>query len=205
MLCLMLAVIILLSKSSTALIVGTLLFVYVLIFKKINMKIGINKLMIIYAIAYVQIVIFRIQETVFKDFIVNVLHKNVTLTGRTLIWDFVMKIIPSSFIFGYGRDDTIGQHLIIREGVTEAHNGFLEILLCTGIVGVIIFIFILITSFTPLSRNKSKISYTLSMAIFLYFCIGLTESAFTYTKIGFWILIIISANIKNIMKQKNTL
>ena len=169
-----------------------------------KIKLNINKLMSIYTIIYTQVVIFRIQETVFRGFIENTLQKNVTLTGRTLIWDFIMKIIPNSLIFGYGRNDIIAQNAIIRD-VTEAHNGLLEILLCTGIIGLFVFILILLNVFKALNKSNSKISYILSMAIFLYFCIALTESAFTYTKIGFWILIIISSNIEKIIKQKDNL
>lgn len=202
LLCFMVLIIILLSKSSTGFIVGSLLVIYVLLLKKI--KININKLMSIYTIIYTQVVIFRIQETVFRGFIENTLQKNVTLTGRTLIWDFIMKIIPNSLIFGYGRNDIIAQNAIIRD-VTEAHNGLLEILLCTGIIGLFVFILILLNAFRALNKSNSKISYILSMAIFLYFCIALTESAFTYTKIGFWILIIISSNIEKIIKQKDNL
>ena len=204
LLCFMVLIIILLSKSSTGFIVGSLLVIYVLLLKKIKIKININKLMSIYTIIYTQVVIFRIQETVFRGFIENILQKNVTLTGRTLIWDFIMKIIPNSLIFGYGRNDIIAQNAIIRD-VTEAHNGLLEILLCTGIIGLFVFILILLNVFKALNKSNSKISYILSMAIFLYFCIALTESAFTYTKIGFWILIIISSNIEKIIKQKDNL
>ena len=204
LLCFMVLIIILLSKSSTGFIVGSLLVIYVLLLKKIKIKLNINKLMSIYTIIYTQVVIFRIQETVFRGFIENTLQKNVTLTGRTLIWDFIMKIIPNSLIFGYGRNDIIAQNAIIRD-VTEAHNGLLEILLCTGIIGLFVFILILLNVFKSLNKSNSKISYILSMAIFLYFCIALTESAFTYTKIGFWILIIISSNIEKIIKQKDNL
>lgn len=204
LLCFMVLIIILLSKSSTGFIVGSLLVIYVLLLKKIKINININKLMSIYTIIYTQVVIFRIQETVFRGFIENTLQKNVTLTGRTLIWDFIMKIIPNSLIFGYGRNDIIAQNAIIRD-VTEAHNGLLEILLCTGIIGLFVFILILLNAFRALNKSNSKISYILSMAIFLYFCIALTESAFTYTKIGFWILIIISSNIEKIIKQKDNL
>ena len=204
LLCFMVLIIILLSKSSTGFIVGSLLVIYVLLLKKIKIKLNINKLMSIYTIIYTQVVIFRIQETVFRGFIENILQKNVTLTGRTLIWDFIMKIIPNSLIFGYGRNDIIAQNAIIRD-VTEAHNGLLEILLCTGIIGLFVFILILLNVFKALNKSNSKISYILSMAIFLYFCIALTESAFTYTKIGFWILIIISSNIEKIIKQKDNL
>ena len=204
LLCFMVLIIILLSKSSTGFIVGSLLVIYVLLLKKIKIKININKLMSIYTIIYTQVVIFRIQETVFSGLLENILQKNVTLTGRTLIWDFIMKIIPNSLIFGYGRNDIIAQNAIIRD-VTEAHNGLLEILLCTGIIGLFVFILILLNAFRALNKSNSKISYILSMAIFLYFCIALTESAFTYTKIGFWILIIISSNIEKIIKQKDNL
>ena len=204
LLCFMVLIIILLSKSSTGFIVGSLLVIYVLLLKKIKINININKLMSIYTIIYTQVVIFRIQETVFRGFIENTLQKNVTLTGRTLICDFIMKIIPNSLIFGYGRNDIIAQNAIIRD-VTEAHNGLLEILLCTGIIGLFVFILILLNVFKALNKSNSKISYILSMAIFLYFCIALTESAFTYTKIGFWILIIISSNIEKIIKQKDNL
>ena len=75
LLCFMVLIIILLSKSSTGFIVGSLLVIYVLLLKKIKIKLNINKLMSIYTIIYTQVVIFRIQETVFRGFIENTLQK----------------------------------------------------------------------------------------------------------------------------------
>lgn len=191
--------IIIISKSSTAVVIAGIFLIYIVFF--IYKRIGINKLMILYSSIYIGLVIFRIHDILLGDFIVNILGKSTTLTGRTYIWDFVLGIIPKSLLVGYGRNDIILEESIIG-GVTEAHNGFLEIILCTGLIGIIIFILILYLLCKKINKDKGNISYIIAMSIFLYLCIGLTESAFTYTKVGFWILIIIGININNISNQK---
>jgi O-antigen ligase len=94
-----------------------------------------------YISIYIGIVGFEIQF-MFSDFITNVLHKDATLTGRTYIWASVLKNIRESPIWGHGTVD--GGQLIINyshmSNLVSSHNLFMEVILQTGIVGLVLYL-----------------------------------------------------------------
>lgn len=75
-----------------------------------------------------------------SDDLVAVLGRDATLTGRTFIWPIVLDAIWQKPFFGFGyyaaTEDFIGPLLIGRLGVANSHNGYLDVLLGTGIVGL---------------------------------------------------------------------
>ena len=88
---------------------------------------------------FILIVVFGIQKY-FSFIIVDVFHKNVTLTGRTLIWQRCFEQIRLHPIFGIGmmvygeRFDMIG--------IYHAHCNFLNVLLEIGFVGLLSYFYI---------------------------------------------------------------
>lgn len=68
--------------------------------------------------------------------IVNYLEKDITLNGRTYIWDAVCKMILKKPIFGYGYDISI-----ITGGANpaHAHNEYFQLLLTGGIIVLCLF------------------------------------------------------------------
>ncbi len=52
----------------------------------------------IYIISFIVIVILRLHDILLGDFIVNVLEKDVTFTGRTRIWDVVIEKIKTQLV-----------------------------------------------------------------------------------------------------------
>ena len=71
--------------------------------------------------------------------------KDVTLTGRTALWDLVISDVHQSPLLGWGYratwqvDDPItilANRLVFNWGVTSSHNGFLEITLQLGLTGL---------------------------------------------------------------------
>jgi O-antigen ligase len=71
--------------------------------------------------------------------------KDVTLTGRTALWDLVISNVHQSPVLGWGYratwqgDDPItivASRLVGNFGVTSSHNGFLEITLQLGVIGL---------------------------------------------------------------------
>ena len=109
----------------------------------------------IYILIFFAIIIYRLQEVLLGDFITNTLNKSLTFTGRTYIWDFVLNIIRDSWFLGFGRGtDIIGQNFSYA---SEAHNGFLEVLLYTGAIGLIFFVMILLKVAKNLTFFKTNI------------------------------------------------
>ncbi|MDA1843948.1 hypothetical protein PDK16_18490 [Bacillus cereus] len=184
------------SDSGTGIMVSFLTILFIFLPKKVFPTF--KTYLYIYIVVFFSIVIFRLQEVLFGDFIINVLHKDMTFTGRTYIWDVVLNAMKESWILGFGRGNDIISHYFFN--LNETHNGVLEIMMYSGLLGVMFFLIILFAVGNKLSIYKNHIiSKTLSFSIFAYMILGLTESVF-YKK-EFWILLIISYSVGNIIKS----
>jgi exopolysaccharide production protein ExoQ len=84
------------------------------------------------------------------DFLVSVLGKDLTLTGRTEIWDAVLGSIAKQPLFGYGyqafwlgfKGESYRIILTVTWALGQAQNGFLDVTLEMGVVGLIIVLLI---------------------------------------------------------------
>jgi exopolysaccharide production protein ExoQ len=138
----------------------------------------------------VGMVAFAAADSVFGIYatIVHGLGRNLTLTDRTNIWAAVLHV-QSSPIFGVGFESFwLGERLnalwsIIPQerGIGEAHNGYLEIYLDLGFVGVGILAVLLFATFRVINRNMlgrfefARLRLALLIAIVVY---NFTEAAF---------------------------
>ena len=132
-----------LSKSTTSLLAVLLFIGFGTAIKKAGMK----ALLIVTPVALVGF--FG------QDFLIEMLGKDPTLTGRTDIWTHVIPDIWQSPLLGWGyaafwtRENPAANNISIALGwwVPEAHNGVLEILLSAGLVGAALYLYILIRTF----------------------------------------------------------
>lgn len=184
-----------LSKSSTAIIVSLLTVGFLFVNKRLLPSF--NKYFIVFTAIFLSVVIFRLQDVLFGDFIINTLHKDLTFTGRTFLWDIALSGIKESWFIGMGR----GSNLISLSfaNLNETHNGILEIFLTTGALGLLLFLVVIFLVSKKLKENKSHLySKTLSFFVFAYLIIGLMESA--YLKKEFWLLIILAYGVNKIIE-----
>jgi exopolysaccharide production protein ExoQ len=131
--------------------------------------------------------------------LIKALGRNPSLTDRTFLWDFLlgMKTNP---IFGTGYESFwLGSRLQTVwtkfPGIPEAHNGYLDIYLDLGLLGIFLLAIFLIASYRVICRElKSRFelgSLGLGLWTVLIFY-NVTEAAFT----GFhlmWVIFLISA------------
>lgn len=169
---------IIVRKSATSIIGLSLLLLYV-IFKKYIDRIKIANIytyIITSFVVSISIVIFRIQN-IFKYIIVDILHKDITFTGRTYIWDMVLKYIESKPILGYGYEDgLIRQAKYKYIGAVHTHNQLLEIIYQGGSIALLVFIFIIVLIAKELYEYKdNKIAHLISWTLFTYFIMVITE------------------------------
>lgn len=126
------------------------------------------------------LVVLRVQYY-FSYIIGDVLHKDLTLTGRTYIWDQTFEFIKENPIFGYGKEHY--ELRAVKYGVKEdspfglhAHNRFLETIYSGGIVLFGIFMFIMFYAASCLKKYKNTMfAKILSIGIFIYLIGMLTE------------------------------
>lgn len=194
----------LIYKYSTGAMIFSVLWILIFIPK---IKIAKHALLdyILTIIANILIVIVKIQEK-FHYLLVDIMHKSDTLSGRTFLWDKVLKTITEKKILGFGMQTLeFDQQYFYTStnlkfdflAVGHAHNTYMTVLYRRGIVGLINYVFIWIITIIRIIKNKDH-KYAnilfLSMLIVLllsildtidaagvYFILG---SAFNIRKIG---------------------
>lgn len=76
----------------------------------------------------------------FSDELTALFGRDATLTGRTEIWPIVLDAIWQEPLIGFGyysaMADFLGPILVSATGASHAHNGYLDVLLGTGILGL---------------------------------------------------------------------
>lgn len=186
-----------LSTSGTGVVASMMIAVFILLPKKAIPSF--KTLILTYISIFFTVVVFRLHEVLFGNFIVNVLHKDITLTGRTYIWDFVLSNVQQSWFLGFG----MGQRMIIdyfNTGFDVAHNGILEVLMFSGYLGLFLFASVLLLVGRKLMINKnSVVNVTLSYSVFSFLIVGISESVFH--EMEFWLLLVISYNVISEIKQ----
>lgn len=102
---------------------------------------------------FFSVVLFRLQD-IFAFFIEGVLHKGLSFTGRTDIWDKAVTMILESPMLGYGFAQS-GKVYRLRKGkYYHAHNVFLEILMEGGVCALIAYLLMLGCTGNQLMRYR---------------------------------------------------
>lgn len=186
------------ATGVVAIVIITIIMLFMNLIKKTN--ISFNGTIISYILLFLSVIIFRLQN-MFRYLIVNILDKDLTFTGRTYIWDYVLEFIKEKPILGYGKElSAIRYAKGYNYHSFHAHNIFLEILYQTGFCGLIIIGIIINLIIKKLKEFKTEI-ITKSIFLFLmiYFIIMLMEA---YDFENFFFLFPIAYNIESIIKCK---
>jgi hypothetical protein len=91
---------------------------------------------------FFSIVVFRLQN-IFSFFIEGVLHKGLSFTGRTDIWDKAIAMILESPFLGYGIAQSGKVYRLSKHKYYHAHNAFLEVMVEGGVFALISFLLML--------------------------------------------------------------
>lgn len=151
------AVLALMSRSSTS-VLTIFVFFYLDILGRLYLRGSTRIMSICLAFCSVIIVVFF---TISPDLILELLGKDATLTGRTLIWPYVIDSIGDKPLLGWGylafwsSQNPAAMQIQLVEAriyglefmIANAHNGLLELLLDIGLVGTCFFIFLWLRNF----------------------------------------------------------
>lgn len=156
-------------------------------------------LSLLYAVLFLGIIVFRLQS-VFAFIIEDMLHKNITFTGRTDIWDIAIMLIKRSPVLGYGVYEGHGL-IFIRGQYYYAHNAVLEVLLQGGAVSLIFYGAIFGAAAVSLYRNrKYPVSQILTFGIFTVLTMMLMEA---YSNIWIFALPVVACYVPEIAAQSD--
>lgn len=113
------------------------------------------------------VVIVKVQN-LFAHFLITRLRRNITFSGRTILWDKLLRFINEKPILGWGIVDMPQLTNIYWAG--QAHNQFLQILFQCGVLGLALFVFMLMVisvKFDKSKNNQYKKIFIISMITYM--------------------------------------
>ena len=170
------------SKSSTSLIsaiAGILL--YAVFFRKaLSLKIFARGMLALLG---------SVLATIYSlEFLLKILGKDSTLTGRTIIWTYAVEKSKDHFLFGtgYGTFDSVFQAQMMADifrSATHPHSGYLYQLLEVGLVGLVLWLVALTAvlvrggTFHGDSGEQQRANSAVAFLVSIALCMSLTESS----------------------------
>lgn len=125
------------NTSMIGLFIVFVMFLYITFFKK-RLKIFNNKLLFFIPIILFAVLIIIGRFEFVRFLIEDILHKDMSLTGRTLIWDNSLEAIKDSFVYGYGYGVKIYDIIPMSSTPNSCHNYFLDLLFRGGILHLLV-------------------------------------------------------------------
>ena len=112
------------------------------------------------------------------EFIVHLLHKNITFSGRTNLWDVLFQIIREKPLLGYGVQSEM--EAIALTGYkfgTNAHGIVMQYLYQGGAIQLTLYILMLVVIYRRLRRTQDRaITQGISSVLFAFQIMGLAEA-----------------------------
>lgn len=162
---------------------------------------------------HIGIVVLRLQY-LFTGIIVWILHKDLTFTNRTLLWDGAIRIISNDWLFGLGNPNAVGhtgwltmsswnsyQNQLV-DIYFIAHNQFLEILVNGGIFSLALFltsILWVLWNIDKIKSRKLRSQFNLIMTCFLV--VMITEIVYPYPP--YYLVLVLFSNTDKFLSQTN--
>ncbi|MEL6930615.1 MAG: O-antigen ligase [Cyanobacteria bacterium J06600_6] len=186
------------SQSLTALATFGLMLVLCIIYRILRWRyeVMISAVLAVTAIGFIGLVLFA--GYVGSDSLLSNLGRDSTLSGRTLIWGYVWDQIQLKFWLGYGMTafwnglDGPSSYIqyAMRIGVIYAHNGFLDLWLSIGLVGLGIFLVSFFSttaqSLTLLRKTNSPEGFWPLLFMSYILLSNLTEGTISNLNSSFW-------------------
>lgn len=190
------AIISIYTKCTTVL-VGLLIFLLLCHFQK-NRKVSARWIIILLIVSCSILVLFSniIKIKPIEYIIVNILHEDPTLTGRTIIYENVFDAIESHWLLGYGYGNSY-EVMSTQVHSPNTQNALLEYWLTTGIIGMLF----LIVFIYQILKNYSKRNNNALIACICMFCI-LGSVEITIGNYFFVLMAIINIGISNKNKRR---
>lgn len=147
------AVLLLLSRSATSLVGCVLMVSMVPLWRVIRTGAKTRRLVYLLMFAAICTGIYLIWAE--QELLLRVLGRDSTFTGRTDLWNLVLPAIAKHPILGYGygafwsemNNEVLNIHIASRWLPMGAHNGYLELCLAFGILGLPLLIYVMWRSF----------------------------------------------------------
>ena len=152
-------------------------------------RINIRVVLIGYIFVWGYLILFE-GYRIFQPFIVDVLHKNMTLSGRTIVWQRANDYILHNLVLGTGVLDTNVISDMI--GLSHCHSHLLHTIFIGGIIGLVIYLFFWFSVVGPLYRKWDQCEARILGLLFI--CVLVADLVDFLEFSGIYILYMICSN-----------
>ena len=169
-----------LSGNATMLLCAVLM---VLMFSvNIFRKISIRTYIFTYAVLEIGIVFLRVQN-IFDFILVDMLHRNLTFTGRTHIWDaYIAQYCSGDFL------NWMVGNLGVNASSANTHNMFLGLVAYTGLIGTFLYCCLIYLSSSALYRARHlQISKIMTIILFMFLINSITMEFYNQIMLAMYI------------------
>lgn len=133
---------------------------------------------------------------VVQDFIVNVLHEDLTLTGRLGIYENIIEAFHDHLFLGYGYGNSI-LVAIYYTGALDSQNGLIELFLQVGILGCVSY-FATILAVLHKASHDIEVAYPIIAFLYVTIYVSMIEIPFTITFLVFILLSLVRPKYKKL-------
>jgi O-antigen ligase len=188
------------SSSTTALVLSLISILLILSFKysgKLRNWVKITMLTVLVISGYI---LTNIES------LVAIFGKDLTLTGRTFLWAELLSYVQQKPFFGYGYKGFwagSGQMFSLTwKEAPNAHNTFIDIALDLGIMGLVLYIFYLISNFRLFfARQDQWTVFGVSLFLILFIYDFSESNALRYNNFSWFIMSLTSLSIHRTISQ----
>jgi O-antigen ligase len=197
--CLLLALFDIVIAWSATSLVAIILIILTTVFRNKIKTIPLQPIALAIIILNLSIVFFRIQN-IFSFLIEGMLHKNLTFTGRTYIWDeYINECFESAITVLFGIKDMDRLFILSTMSSRKPHNFILYLLSTVGVVGIVIMLVLILMTFKTLYFERhTNVAKILSAFIIAYLLMGITETHLAH----FLPILYIAYNIRTVISNK---
>lgn len=130
-----------------------------------------------------------------QNFIVNVLHRDLSLTGRVDIYGFIPKILSNKLLWGYGYGSSYETWMKATHIFPNSQNGLVDCIVEQGLIATLILIFVitLVMSKTGMMLKKYPYMKSILLIVYVYATIASVEVTISIVFI-MWCILIFSAS-----------
>ncbi len=172
------------TSSATSIFACAILFVYFIfqnnaLINRVLTKITAKKILYIIFTFFLLIIVFEIQK--YFSFLIKILGKDLTFTGRTFIWNRVIQLIRAN-PFGYGWNSSVPDVVSLLNwnetlSIGHAHNYILNLVYKAGIITAIVFVIYLFGIAKRIDTcSNRKLSSLMKITFFIFLLLAMFES-----------------------------
>lgn len=161
---------------------------------------ALNPIVVIVAVVFLNIATITLSFQdwpIAKFIIVDLLGKDMTLTGRDFIFTSCLEIFAGHPLLGYGYESSIVNDTLSKVFVAfdTAHNSFLQLLINDGIIGVALFIALVYIAMNYMHKSDAAILKPIYFGIIALMAGGIVSMVLTTSY--FWLLLALALSEKS--------